>query len=89
MTNENDQVRYDRLDPAVIHVFQLAELADQGRKDDHLGSHLKFCSDTAMNIFMALDCEDNMPPLTQANILTCLDAREPDISTNVANARAS
>ena len=59
------KTRYERLDPNVVKVFRLAELANKDNEDCHLGELLKFSEDTAMTILMALDCEDNLPPLTE------------------------
>jgi hypothetical protein len=91
MTDESSEnkTRYERLDPNVIQVFRLAELADKDNEGCHLGSSLKFSSDTAMNILMALDCEDNLPPLTEVDLLTFFDGQEPDISADTANIRAA
>ena len=83
------KTRYERLDPNVVKVFRLAELANKDNEDCHLGELLKFSEDTAMTILMALDCEDNLPPLTEADLLAFVDVQEPDISASTADTRAS
>ena len=83
------KTRYERLDPNVVKVFRLAELANKDNEDCHLGELLKFSEDTAMTILMALDCEDNLPPLTEADLLAFVDVQEPDISAPTADIRAS
>ena len=83
------KTRYERLDPNVVKVFRLAELANKDNEDCHLGELLKFSEDTAMTILMALDCEDNLPPLTEADLLAFVDVQEPDISASTADIRES